>query len=386
MKNKIYLALVLMILVLPLSGCWDKVELENRGFVISLGVDKLKEDKMNENLKTVYPNRYKITIGLPKLSSFGSKDGGGGDETKIIRKNLAPTVPGGMITANENVSERLDFSHTKVIVFGSDLLKDEQLLKEALDGLERVPDINRKILVVATGGEAEKILEAKSGNQPMVGLFVTKFYENNTKMAATTFKENLEKLIRQLRNNGCGIIPRIEIKDEEVSLEGAALIANYKLVDWLKPKDVTQLLFLREEGLGVELLTEFKDILLKFRVLEQSCKFSFSEANNKLKFIISLSIDGEIEEYIMSNQNLFDSDLLKQLESLFENQVNEDTANTLKSVQQSYDADFFQLEKLLYTKDYKLWQKYGQNWKQSYKDMDIEVVSKVNIRSLGITK
>lgn len=386
MKNKIYLALVLIILVLPLSGCWDKVELENRGFVISLGVDKLKEDKMNENLKTVYPNRYKITIGLPKLSSFGSKDGGGGDESKIIRKNLAPTVPGGMITANENVSERLDFSHTKVIVFGSDLLKDEQLLKEALDGLERVPDINRKILVVATGGEAEKILEAKSGNQPMVGLFVTKFYENNTKMAATTFKENLEKLIRQFRNNGCGIIPRIEIKDEEVSLEGAALIANYKLVGWLEPKDVTQLLFLREEGLGVELLTEFKDILLKFRVLKQDAKFDFSKVNDTLKLTISLNINGEIEEYIMSNQNLFDDNLLQQFEDLFEQQVNKDVENTLKSVQQKYDEDFFQFERLLNAKDYKLWQEYSPNWQQSYKNMEIEVTGKVNIKSLGITK
>lgn len=384
MKNRICLFLVLITLVLSLSGCWDKVELENRGFAISVGIDKLEK---NEDAKSTYPNRYKVAVALPKLSSFSSKEGGGSEEeARMIKKNLAPTVPGGMITANENTSERLDYSHIKLIIFGGNLLKDELLFKEALDGFERVSDINRRILITATGGEAEKIFDAKSGGQSMVGLFVTNFYENNSKKASTTFKENLEKLLIQLRDNGCGIIPRIEVKDEQVALEGAALIQDYKLVGWLTPKDITQILFLREDGMGVELLTKFNDILLKCRVLKQTADFDFTENNNKLKLIINLDVDGEIEEYIMSNKNLFDSKLLNEFQKLYEKQLNKDISDTLKKIQNDYDADFFHFEKLLNKKKYKLWEKYHQNWKEVYKNMEIEVISNVNIRSLGITK
>lgn len=384
MKNRICLILALITLILPLSGCWDKVELENRGFAISVGVDKLKEDGHTES---VYPNRYKVTIALPKLSSFGSKDGGGSEgEARMIKKNLAPTVLGGMITANENTSERLDYTHTKLIVFGSEFLKDEQMFRETLDGLERVSTINRKIMVVATGGEAEKIFEAKSGDQPMVGLFVTDFYENNSKKASTTFRENLEKLLIQLRNNGCAIIPRIEIKDEQVALEGAALIQDYKLVGWLDSKDTTQILFLREDGLGVELLTEYDGALLKCRVLNQTASFDFAESDNKLKLIIDLDADAEIEEYIMANKDLFKGELLKQLQQLYEKQLSEDVEDTLKRIRNDYNADFFHFEKLLYKKKYKLWEKYHQNWQEVYKNMEIEVKSNINIRSLGITK
>lgn len=384
MKSRIKFTCFSIILVFLITGCWDKVELENRGFAISVGVDKL-EQQNTENSK--YPNRYEITISVPKLSSFASK-GGGGDEkdAKMIKKNLAPTVPGGMVTANETTSERLDYSHTKVIVFGSELLKDEILFREALDGLERIQDINRKILVLATGSKAEKIFSAKSGNQPLIGLFVSDFYENNTKKSSSSFKQNLEKLLVQLKDNGCAILPRIEVKDEQIALEGAALIKDFKLVGWLSAEEVTQLLFLRQEGMGVELLTPFKDILLKARVLKQTADFEFSEIENKLKMTINIDVKAEIEEYIMSDKSLFDSQLLKQFGDMYEKELNSDIENTLNSVKEQYNTDFFHFEKLLNKKDYKLWQKYSQNWNATFKNMEIEVSSDVNIKNLGITK
>lgn len=381
MKNKIKLFTLMILLTFILTSCWDKMELENRGFAISIGIDKLEKD---EESIAPYPNRYNVTLALPKLSNFGSK--GGGEESKILKKNAAITVPGGMITANDNTSQSLDYSHSKIIVLGSELLKDEKLFREALDGLERVHDINRKIIVLATDGKAEDILSAKSGNEPLVGLFVSNFYDNNTDKAATTFRENLEEVLKQLRENGCAIVPQISLKNEEISLEGAAIIKDFTLLDWLTPQEVTQCLFMGEEGRGVELLTPYNDILLKCRVLNQTTKFDVSENNNKLKITANIKVYGEIEEYILGEKDLFDSKLLKEFGKLYEKEIKKDLEKTMKKFQTEHKGDFFHTEEIVMKKKYELWQKYSEDWQKTYENMDFEVAADVNIKGLGITK
>lgn len=382
MKNKSKLIIILS-LIFVLTGCWDKVELENRGFAISVGVDKLNE--MTEP-KSMYPNRYQITLALPKLSSFAANDSASSDEARLIKKNVAPTVPGGMITANENISERLDYSHIKLIIFGADLLKDKLLFKEALDGIERVNNINRQVLIMATGSKAEQIFTAKSGNRPLVGFFVSDFYKNNSEKSATTFVESFEDLLKQLRDNGCAIVPRIEVKDEELALEGAALIKDYSIVGWLSTEQTSQYLFLNQTGMGIELLAPYNDILLKCRVLNQSADFKFSEFNNNLKLTINIDLVGEIEEYIFSDIELFNNTLLKEFETLFEQQLNQNIKSMLQQINEQYKTDFFHMEQKLSKKNYKLWQKYSQDWQQSYENMDIEIISNVRIKGLGTTK
>ncbi len=379
MKIKLLIPIILLLFIL--TGCWDNVELENRGFAISIGVDKI--DKDEEGLSP-YPNRYSLILALPKLSNFSSK--GGGDETKVLKKNLAVTIPGGMITANENTSQDLDFSHSKVIIFGSKLLKDEKLFREALDGLERIHDINRKIIMLATDNKVEDVLSAKSGNEPLVGIFVSEFYNNNKNKNATTFRVDLEDLLKQLRDNGCAVIPKISVKEEQVILEGAAILKDFALIGWLTPSETTQMLYMGQEGRGVELVTPYNDILLKCRILEQKTNYKFSENNNKLKLTINIKIMGEIEEYILAEKEIFDNKLLKEFGKLFEKEIERDLKKTINKFQVEHKGDFLHLENYLRRKDYELWQKYSKDWQKNYENMEIEVIGNVNIKDIGITK
>ena len=53
------------------SGCWDKFEPEERGFVTAMGIDKTKDSKFN------------ICVEVPALNIFeekGGKDGGDEEE------------------------------------------------------------------------------------------------------------------------------------------------------------------------------------------------------------------------------------------------------------------------------------------------------------------
>ena len=65
------LVLVLLLCVVLLAACWDKVEIEDRLFVLGIGVDKAKEEE-----KLQPTDRYAINFVSPIVAAL--KDGGGG--------------------------------------------------------------------------------------------------------------------------------------------------------------------------------------------------------------------------------------------------------------------------------------------------------------------
>ena len=66
---------ILILALLLLTGCWDMIEIEERGFIIGASID-LKE-KISENRYVV-----EITDQLAISSAFGPSQGGAGSDSE----------------------------------------------------------------------------------------------------------------------------------------------------------------------------------------------------------------------------------------------------------------------------------------------------------------
>ncbi len=47
-KRRAFLAILIVFLAFLLSGCWDRVEIEDRGYILALGVDKYDPSDLNK--------------------------------------------------------------------------------------------------------------------------------------------------------------------------------------------------------------------------------------------------------------------------------------------------------------------------------------------------
>jgi len=382
MKSKFFIACFLIVILL--TGCWDSIELDDRGFAISIGIDKISE----ENKENAHPqDKYSVTVSIANIASFASKEGNvEDDKARLLRTNTNETVNGALLIANDNVSEQVDYSHTKLLILGEELLKDEELLKEALDSIERLHKMSQNLIVMCCEGNVEEILKANSGSQSMVGLFVENFYKNNSKQISNTFKINIQQLVKSLRENSCAIIPKIGLKEEFISIEGAGIIQDFKFAGWLTPDETTQYILFREEGEGVELLASYEHELIRCRVDKQNIHFRFEERDGKLVFKPRLIINGKVEEHILMGENIFNSQALQKMEDTFEQEVKKQYETILKDIQSKYEKDIFNVRELLHHNDYKLWKKYGEDWNKTYKEMIFDMELEVSIKSVGVTK
>lgn len=411
MKFKIVLLLSLFLL----TGCWDKVEIENRAFALSLGIDKFSEsnkhsyneNKQTDNLKDYKKeiifgdeednldteeidtsiiwedgtdNRFTVTIAMPKTSDESEKND---DTSTNLKISSNSTISSAMNFVNAFSNQKTYFGHTKLAILGEEILKDEKLFRECIDVLERNPDISRKILMLGTDGDAKKILEFDDAPDESISLFITNFYKNNTNNSATTFKQTLENLVRQLRETGNTIIPKISIDEDTVKLAGGGLIKDLQLVDWLTEEEMKGYLFVKGEGRGANLTARLNDALVPLNVTKNKTKIFFKESSNgQLECIINVKVQGNVEEYKFSEDVLLTEENLFNLEYEYKKEIENKIENCISKFEK-YEVDGFFLKDHLYKYNYDLYGKYENKIETYNNKFKIVPLIEVDISETG---
>ncbi len=371
-----------------LTGCWDKVELENRGFVNAIGIDKFYEDKKTisfEKSSDGTTNRFVVSMSLPSLDSLSGK---GSEEAKNKSVKLAAneTVSAAMRLVDSSSSQKIYFGHTKVTILGKEMLEDESLFRETIDALERNREISRKIIVVATEDKASSILEEDITGEPLVGMFISNFYKNNESSLALAYRQDLESLIRDLRSTGCTIIPKIDIKDKEVKLGGSAIIKDFKLVGWLDDQETRGYLWLKGEAKGAQITIPYENFYIPLRVNKASSKLDFFENGESIVCTGKIKVEGSIEEFTFSNETLYDSKKIDALCREYEEAIKKEILNTNDFFQKQFKVDGFGFMDRIRKTNYEIFNKYRDNWNEGFQKIVLVPEVQVEITSTGSTK
>ncbi len=428
------------ILTFMLTACWDSVELENRGFVIAMGIDRFdpsksdkeaeqknnkedkKEDKDKKNneednaaskdsltglskqsgepskdngskMESVgakfedgkQNKRYTVTMALPNLSAIVG-NGGGEDEAKSIKKADSETV-GGAIRIVDTVSgQKLYFGHSKACIFGKDILKDKTLFKEALDFLERNDGISRKIIILAAEETAEDMLGFEPLGEPLIGMFITKFFRNNSNAVAVTYRLTLEKLVSQLRETSCAIVPEIKILGNEAKISGASVIKDYELAGHLNDEQTRGYLWFKGDADGAEITAQLENRFIPIRIEKCRSNVSFKEEDDKIKCYLKVSAEGTLEEYSIGDSSLFSDEMLSDLEIMYERIIEKEIKETEGLFKNNYKADGFGYKGLIKKLNYDLYNKSIADWDSAFNKTEIVANINVTIRNTGAIK
>lgn len=316
--------LLVMLTLLMLTGCWDDINLENRAFVVSIGIDKVDDG-------------YRVTLGIPDPAAFSV---GNTDEMKYTKYGVGETILSAKKSLERTLSKKLDYTHVKICVINEDILKDRELFLETVDALERNRDLSKRIFMLATQEEAHDVLSATPAEQDIVGMFIASFYENNAD--GVVLKRTLQEVIQPMRTSGDVLIPRIKLcenKERVLELGGAAVISNSKMAGWLTEEELRGYFWLNGKGRGGTLMAKYEDTKVPFHIDKNKSKLSVEFENNKIVFIHDINIEGSVEEYHF--KALSEDDLIK-LEELYSKEVTKDIETTWNKFHK-HDADGFAL-------------------------------------------
>lgn len=157
-RKQIKLFFVFTFLLL-MTGCWDRAELEDYGFVSAIGIDKGKNNSVNVT--------YQLT--RPRKADEQEK---GSDSAEEITVNVDGLFLSRHLV-NATVSRKLNFSQVKVLVISKEIAKKKDII-ELLESLVRDRQFRRDMFIITTEEKAETFIRA---NKPKLEKFLYKQYE-----------------------------------------------------------------------------------------------------------------------------------------------------------------------------------------------------------------
>ncbi|MCI8806023.1 MAG: Ger(x)C family spore germination protein [Clostridiales bacterium] len=367
-KEKIKMMVVVIFCSFIFSGCWDKFEPEERGFVTAMGIDKTKDSKFN------------ICVEVPALNIFeekGGKDGGDEEENEnsYVESYSDSTIWSAVKAIDSKTDRKLDFGQIKLCVLGEDILKDREMTKQAIDAIERNKDIWRKVIVCFTKGKAEDILKGYVGDRKTAGFFTDAFFNNNRKSTDFTFKKTLQDVLSDLSGVGETILPIMEVKDGEIEFNGMAVIKDYRLEGYCGPNIIKGYNIIKEDIMETDIVTSFNGVNVPLKINKKNTDIKFKEENGKVKCVINVEIEGDVEEYRDGKVPV------SELEKSYQDIVSKHIRSSFDFFRDELEVDVLRLGEYCRKKDNDLYKKFGEE--NVFKDMELSENISVIIKGTG---
>lgn len=376
-KKGLYLLLMLGVMCL-LTGCWDNAEINDKNIVLELAIDKAE----NVENKIGQEDYYEVTYTIPDIKKLSGKDSLS-DDVKTSMVTISPTMVKSIDEMEARMQNTLTFSHVKAVLLGEELLKDQQLLENIINSLSRNIEFSRGVNILAVQGKAGDITKAENPQNPIVGMYVMKYFGNTAKGIGNAKQQSMGNILKEIQNTGVTTIPIISSdKDNTLKIGGAAVIKDYQLAGWLSEQEVKGMTLVQGKIEEMPIVIEYKGDYLTYNIKEKKSKISFKE-NEGLEATIKVEVKGNVTEGLSAmNDKIFAREDIKEIEQQLTKKINEEIKQTIQK-EKELGVDFLNIELELYRKHPKLWTQY-KNAKQNLNDITILLDTQVTIENTGI--
>ncbi len=375
LKRVIIIILVLSNMIV-LSGCWNYREVEDLAIAVGCAIDKGTNGK-----------KYHLTTEIVDLSSGAAK----GETKSALIETDGDTVFEAFRNSKNLMSHKLYFSNMSILIISEEVAKDG--IADVVDFFTRDHEVRFTMqALVSQEKTAKEILQLKTIDHPIVSFEMSLAIKSNDLTLSSTNYMQLYQIVNTLGSEGeslslCAVKSVWNDKILVPQINGIALFQKDKLYGYLSPQDTQYFLFATDKVHGGILSASAekdgeKNVALEIVRSKASIKPVYE--NGKLSFQISTNTVADYGE-LETSINIIGVDkreeFIKNTEVLLEDHIK----SVVKKVQSNYGVDIFGFGNLLSKQNPKLWKELGPEWETVFKDVDVEVKSKINIVGSGVT-
>ncbi|MFI8708592.1 Ger(x)C family spore germination protein [Bacillus sp. NPDC077411] len=350
--------------VILISGCSEREEIEERGFVVGVAFDPAtnKEEK-SETATTSYSRLIKGTYQIVLPSSLTERDSKDGGKNYININATADSVFAQIRIISKKISRSLFFPHIEVLIFSEDLLKKPFVLEDALDVFFRDHAMRRNIRIFVSKGRAEDILKQSAKPENLPAKYISMISNHAQKNAQMLEAIRIGDLQEKMSANRSFVLPVLGLTRQGIKMEGAAVFRgkDKKLVGRLNGMETLGLNYIIGKKVGGFFKIQRGNQQIVFEIRSMHRKIHpFLTDPTKPKFVIDVYLAGALAEVYLRKDNkaMSDKEISKYLASEMEKQLQK----TVKVVQKDLKVDVLGVGEYYKRKNYKKWIKVKKNW------------------------
>ncbi|WP_010529585.1 Ger(x)C family spore germination protein [Lentibacillus jeotgali] len=371
-----------ILMIAFMTGCWDSVEIEQRGFVLGIAVDVPKEGTGNENAAT-------MTNQLVVPSALGGPTQSSGDQKAFA--NLSATG-NSMFAVLRELSTQTSRSpylpHLQAMVVSSELAEKPHMFASIMDLFLRDHEMRRSVSIIISEGEAKEMLEVTTENEKIPVMHIQSTLENSYKNAGVIKPVRIGEVHSYLLKQDSYVLPRMVKRGDKLDHEGAAVFQGYsnRMIGTLGSQETKGYNLITGRTAGGSLKAEVEDqpVTVEMMSLNSSIRIT-NIAAERVDVSVNAQVEGQISE-TFGTQNVTSEENVKELEKSMESKMKKLMNQTIEKVQKELQADVLGIEEELRRHHYNHWEKIKNDWDHGqniFAESTINVTAQVNIDAPG---
>ncbi|TYP72428.1 Ger(x)C family spore germination protein [Paenibacillus methanolicus] len=371
-----------------LSACWDRVEIDQRGFVAGVAIDKepqREETSQKQGKAPEIVGTYQMLV--PSGLRSGGKEGGSPGAAFFNMSVTERSIMALSARMAAKTSRTPYFEHLQVILLSNEAVKDGRLdFADILDFFLRNNEMRRDINVLIADGDAKRLLSVKSMNESYPAAYIDSAINNYKKTCYMRPESRIGYVHEQILKNVSFTIQKISAYEDGISLTGAALFdSHHRFVAFLSGSETGGLNFLKGDVKGGVVETSMDDDIIDFDIERATRNIKARREGDNFKFTVEIEAEGTIGKSIRK-LDVAKLSSIRKMEDLFAKEIVQLSEKTIRTLQKKYKKDAIGLGMHLYQNKLMSWEELSENWedgRQLFADATIEVKAEVNIRRLG---
>lgn len=378
-----------MLLLFLTAGCWDRIDIEERGFVLGTAIDLSKNEEEKEKIEVESPGKPKGKTRFILTNQM------------VIPGTIAEDNPGETynVSASGNTlfecvremaartSQSPFYEHNKILILSEDVAKRGHI-PSLLDLFLRDKEMKRSIQVLIAVGEARKALEVKPQNKEMPAMYINSVVNNTYKNLGMHPEVLVGDIHEYLLLDESFTLPRIMSDGDEIKMTGSAVFQGdaKRMIGFLSSEETEGLNIIKNQVEGGLFQVEIEGDLIVYEIKKLKTRISADVADPlRPKFHVTVLVQGNLgEKYAMIDP--FDADVITNIEHKLAREIERIVNSTTEKLQKDFETDAMGLGTLLKRNHYKVWKRLEGDWDRGEKYFtrcEIEVTARVQIERRG---
>lgn len=378
---KKFIAVLLALNTIFLSGCWDMRELNELGLVMAVGVDKSKDT-----------GNFIITAQIAKpqsAASQGGKGGTGGELPVWIGTGEGKTIFEAIRNLAKTASRRVMWAHNNIIVIGKSMAEED--ITPVVDFFTHNPELRMKTWVAVSHEDAGPIVSAQTGIENIPGISLAELFRYHELPSESITSDMLHVFSEFKSESRQPLLSMMRIKKgkkggkgDEVELSGAAVFKGSKMVGETSPEETRGLAFIRKETENAVIVVGgFEGEKQKVSVELKNTRVKIkSEIKGEIPNItVSITTDGSIaEEDQFSNLSI--EELKAKVGAYAGKEIEREIKMGIDKVQKDYKSDVLGFGRIIHIQHRQEWNNgIKDKWDDIYPQVPITINAAVNVTS-----
>lgn len=367
--------------LLLMSGCWDRVELNDLAIITVAAIDK-KDDNQIE---------LSVQVFIPKALSTGGGQGGGGSSgggmVTLVRSQEGSSMADALSKLQSRIPRKIFWGQCRVFVFGEQLAKGG--IQEEMDFLLRHPEPRERAYMYVSKGKAKKILDLLPPLERHSGEVLRELSDLRIGMQVT-MQDLDEMLTSTAQAAALPFVDTLSPGKGQKELEaipyivGTAVFNKDKMIGKMTERETRGVLWLRDEmeAYTVSVKPEGVKGEISLNPVSAHIKMVPRIQNEKWKMLVKVDTEGAVVQN-GTNLNLSNPQLIKDVEKAYEKVIEKRIKLALQKVQHEMKADIVGFAEEFYRKYPKQWKQVENHWDEKFPEVEVNIDVEAHIRRQG---